>query len=72
MKPDKTARAMQRTASGFILHAGERSYEIKAMSRQGTQLRVTLKACRDIVQCSSTAAGLTFVKRPLNAAARLS
>lgn len=34
------------TAQGFVLRKAGRSYEVKGVSRQGTQLRVTLKAFR--------------------------
>jgi DNA primase len=39
-----TKPAYEKTAHGFALHVDGRVYEVKASTRQGTQLRVTLKA----------------------------
>jgi len=38
--------AIERTAHGFVLHIQDRRYELKAISKQGTQLRVTVKASK--------------------------
>lgn len=39
-------QAFEKTAHGFVLHVQDRRYEVKAISRQGTQLRITLKASK--------------------------
>lgn len=36
--------AIEKTAHGFVLHRNARRYEVKGIARQGTQLRVTVKA----------------------------
>jgi hypothetical protein len=46
-EPGVAARpAVERTARGFVLHVHDRRYELKAISKQGTQLRVTVKASK--------------------------
>ncbi len=37
-------QAIETHAHGFVLHRDERRYEVKGIARQGTQLRVTVKA----------------------------
>jgi DNA primase catalytic core len=44
--PMTPATPLETTPQGFILRKAGRTYEVKGVSRQGTQLRVTLKASR--------------------------
>ena len=48
--PANTVLNCRRTSQGLILCQGARKYEVKAFSRQGTQLKATVKASGDRTQ----------------------
>ncbi|MBF0107133.1 MAG: toprim domain-containing protein [Deltaproteobacteria bacterium] len=48
IQPVKTERFYEITEHGFKISYGQREYEVKGISRQGTQLKATIKASSDL------------------------